>query len=64
MSIPRKTLTDAAFWAHSVCLDCEAIIPLVEEDEAQEVCPGCSSTRVYPAALIVEAADLVEDSDD
>ena len=64
MTIPRKTLTDAAFWAHNVCLDCEAIIPLAEEDEAQEACLGCSSTRVYPAALIVEAADLVEDSDD
>lgn len=64
MTIPRKTLTDAAFWAHNVCLDCEAIIPLAEEDEPTEACPGCSSTRVYPAALIVEAADLVEDSDD
>ena len=64
MSIPRKTLTDAAFWAHSVCLDCEAIIPQADDDEPLEACPGCSSTRVYPAALIVEVADLVEDSDD
>ena len=64
MTIPRKTLTDAAFWAHSVCLDCEAIIPLAEEDEAQEACPGCSGTRVYPAALALEIADLVEAEDD
>ena len=64
MTIPRKTLTDAAFWAHNVCLDCEAIIPLAEEDEAQEACPGCGGMRCLSAAMVLEAADLVEAEDD
>jgi len=61
--IPRTTLEIAAFWAQSVCIQCEAIQPPDEEasdlGDEPPACCNCGAAEVLPAETILAIADMV-----
>lgn len=62
--IPRRTLEIAAFWAQSICIECETIQP--PEDAPNPpvegepiVCCNCGAQALIPAETVLQVADLV-----
>lgn len=67
MTLPRHRLEEAAAWNFAVCLDCQGLfepsagLPYYEDPP---VCPGCASSRILPADLILACADFIEEPED
>jgi len=64
MTITRRRLEEAAFWHIAVCLDCQGLAEIPEDEPPQTVCPACGSTKLLPAETILACADLIEAEDD
>lgn len=62
MTIPRKTLDDAAFWHQHVCLGCAAIQS--DDFTRGDPCEECGNETVLDAQLIRRCADFVEEENE
>ena len=53
--ISLPSLRDAAFWGHSLCLECSATF-----DSSLDLCPACGSTRLMPSEDALQLTTLLD----